>query len=163
MLEEVLTRRLTKLSQDNYPDLLLIDGGEGHLSIANMVLNKFKCHIPLVCISKGVERNAGREVFHQVNKDPFTLDKHLPMMKYLQILRDEAHRFAITSHRKKRTQAMNFSTLKQILGVGSVRRKILINHFTSLIDIKNATLEQLKKIDGINTKTAEAIFNFFHS
>jgi excinuclease ABC subunit C len=159
MVREVLKRRLLKL-QDK-PNLLLIDGGEGQLSSAQQVLDELQLDIALVCISKGQERNAGKEVFHQAGKAPFTLDKSLAAMKYLQILRDEAHRFAITSHRKKRTQAMGFSALSKIPGVGIKRRKLLINHFTSIQEIANATIEQLKLVEGINQKTAEEIFRYF--
>lgn len=163
MMREMLFRRLSKINKDNEPDLLLIDGGEGHLTTAQEVLKQLNLAIALVCISKGVERNAGREVFHQTGKPPFTLDKNLPIMKYLQILRDEAHRFAITSHRQKRTNSINFSLLKDIPGIGPKRRKLLINHFTSMEDIKNASIEQFTNLSGINRKTAEEIFKYFHS
>lgn len=162
MVKEVLTRRLSKLS-DNKPDLLLIDGGEGQLTAAQNVLNQLDLNIPLVCISKGIDRNAGREVFHQKGKKEFTLDKHSPLMKYLQILRDEAHRYAITSHRLKRSKAIGFSNLKEIPGVGEKRRKLLINHFTSIQEIKDATIEQLKKIEGISQQIAEEIFKYFNT
>jgi excinuclease ABC subunit C len=161
MMKEVLNRRLNKLEER--PDLLLIDGGEGHLSTAKAVLDELELDIPLVCISKGVDRNAGREVFHQFGKAPFTLDRLDPVMKYLQILRDEAHRFAITSHRQKRKIAMNFSVLNQIPGVGAARRKMLINHFTSIEEIKNADIEQLAKVEGISLKTAKEIYDYFRS
>jgi excinuclease ABC subunit C len=162
MLREVLTRRLSKLEND-IPDLLLIDGGEGHLTVAMQVLKELEVNIPLVCIAKGAERNAGKEVFYQIAKQPFTLDKNKMVMKYLQILRDEAHRFAITTHRAKRKMAMGFSILNQIPGVGSKRRKVLINHFTSIEEIKDATIEQLTKLDGINKRIAEEIDKFFKS
>ena len=161
MMNEVLTRRLSKLDQNNMPDLLLIDGGVGHLNIANQVLKRLNLSIPFVCISKGVDRNAGKENFHQVGRECFTLDRLNPIMKYLQIIRDEAHRYAITSHRKKRKMAMDFSTLKQIPGVGMAKQKLLINYFTSIEEIKNATIEQLLRVGGINNKTAQEIFNFF--
>lgn len=161
MLKEVLLRRLSKLEGD-VPDLLLIDGGQEHLKIAKKVLDQLELSIPLVCIAKGVDRNSGREVFHQFNKESFTLDKSIPVMKYLQILRDEAHRFAISTHRKKREKAIGFSSLKQISGIGDSRRKILTNHFASIEEIRNATIDQLTKLNGINKKTAEAIFAYFH-
>ena len=160
MTREVLTRRLSK--PDNLPDILLIDGGEGHLNIANEVLNGLGLDIKLICISKGVERNSGREIFHQKNVPSFTLDKNLPVMKYLQILRDEAHRFAITSHRQKRSQAIGFGSLNQIVGVGAKRRKTLINHFASIKEIQEASVEQLIKVEGINRKIAEAIYSYYH-
>jgi excinuclease ABC subunit C len=161
MLQEVLTRRLNNLTEK--PDLLLIDGGGGHLNIASQVLEKLSLDIPLVCISKGKDRNAGKELFHQINKTPFTLDNTLPIMHYLQTLRDEAHRFAITEHRKKRSQAINFSILNQIPGIGPKRRKALINHFTSMKEIEEASIEQLSKLEGINQKIAVDIFKYFHS
>lgn len=159
MLREVLERRLVKLKE--MPDLLLIDGGEGHLSTAQNVLYSIGLNIPLVCISKGVDRNAGKEIFHQVNKAEFTLSKDLAVMKYLQILRDEVHRYAITSHRKKRSMAMNFSLLTQIPGIGKNRRKVLINHFTSIDEIRNASVLQLIKLEGISKHLAEEIHSFF--
>ncbi|MEK6733494.1 MAG: excinuclease ABC subunit UvrC, partial [Pseudomonadota bacterium] len=159
MLREVLARRLSKLEE--IPDLLLIDGGEGHLSTAKQVLDELNLQLPLVCISKGIDRNAGKEIFHQIDKEAFTLDKHSPIMKYLQIIRDEAHRFAITSHRKKRQAAMNFSILKQIPGIGAKRRQVLINHFTSIEEIKNSNITQLIKLEGINKKIADSIVEFF--
>lgn len=161
MLKEVLTRRFTKINEDERPDLLLIDGGEGHLTVANEVLEKFSLDIALVCISKGIDRHAGKEIFHQKNQDAFTLDQNNPVMKYLQIIRDEAHRFAITSHRHKRKMAMSFSILNQITGVGTKRRKALVNHFTSLEAIKNASIEQLSLVEGVNKKVAKKIFQFF--
>ena len=160
MVKEVLLRRLNKINYDQ-PDLLLIDGGEGQLTAAQSILDSLGLDIALVCISKGVERNAGREIFHQTGKKSFTLDKHLPVMKYLQILRDEAHRFAITTHRQKRSKAIGFSILKEIPGIGDKRRKLLVNNFTSIQEIKDATIEQLKKIEGISKKTAEEIFKHF--
>ncbi len=161
MLQEVLTRRLKNL--ENTPDLMLIDGGVGHLTVAKQVLDSFGLQFPLVCISKGPERNAGRENFHQYGKASFTLDKSLPVMKYLQRLRDEAHRFAVTAHRIKRNNALSFSSLKEIPGVGPKKRKILINHFTSIEEIKNATIDQLCMLEGINQKTAKDIYQFFHN
>lgn len=160
MLKEMLNRRLSK--KEDLPDLLLIDGGEGHLTSADSVLKNLNLDIPLVCISKGIERNAGKEVFHRMNKESFTLDKSFSVMKYLQILRDEAHRFAITSHRKKRSSSMNFSELSQIPGIGPKRRKALILHFASIDEIKNATIQQLVALEGINKKTAEEVYKYFH-
>ena len=159
MLREVLVRRLKR--PENLPQLILIDGGIGHLNVANEILTQMNYNIDLVCVSKGIERNAGKEIFHQINKPSFTMDKHDSLMKFLQILRDEAHRFAITSHRKRRNIAMNFSILNQIPGIGVKRRKILINHFTSIEEIKHASIEQITKLEGINKKTAEEIYNFF--
>ena len=106
MLEQVLLRRFSKLKTNEYPDLIIIDGGLGQLSSAQKIFSELNIKIPFVCMSKGKNRNAGEEYFHQVNKESFTLEKNSPLMHYLQRLRDEAHRFAIMTHRKKR--AKNF-------------------------------------------------------
>jgi excinuclease ABC subunit C len=104
MMREVLFRRFSKLEKDKYPDLIILDGGKGQLSAAKEVFAELKISIPLTCMSKGEDRNAGEEWFHQFDKEPFTLPKNHPVMYYLQRLRDEAHRFAIMTHRKKRAK-----------------------------------------------------------
>lgn len=106
MMREVLTRRFSKLIKKEYPDLIIIDGGKGQLSAAQQIFTELKINIPLICISKGEKRNAGEENFHQIGKDSFTLPKRHPVMYYLQRLRDEAHRFAITTHKNKRAKSM---------------------------------------------------------
>ena len=105
MMREVLTRRFSKIKKEEHPDLIIIDGGKGQLSAAKEIFTELKINIPLICMSKGENRNAGEENFHQFNKESFTLPKHHPVMHYLQRLRDEAHRFAIMTHRKKRDKA----------------------------------------------------------
>ena len=102
MLEQVLLRRFSKLKTNEYPDLIIIDGGLGQLTSAQKIFSELNIKIPFVCMSKGKNRNAGEEYFHQINKESFTLEKNSPIMHYLQRLRDEAHRFAIMTHRKKR-------------------------------------------------------------
>ena len=102
MLEQVLLRRFSKLKSADFPDLIIIDGGKGQLSSAQKIFSELKIEIPFICMSKGKDRNAGQEYFHQINKESFTLDKNSAIMHYLQRLRDEAHRFAIITHRKKR-------------------------------------------------------------
>jgi len=102
MLEQVLLRRFSKLKSADFPDLIIIDGGKGQLSSAQKIFSELKIEIPFICMSKGKDRNAGQEYFHQINKESFSLDKNSPIMHYLQRLRDEAHRFAIMTHRKKR-------------------------------------------------------------
>jgi excinuclease ABC subunit C len=106
MLEQVLLRRFSKLKTNEYPDLIIIDGGLGQLTSAQKIFSELNIKIPFACMSKGKNRNAGEEYFHQINKESFTLEKNSPIMHYLQRLRDEAHRFAIMTHRKKR--AKNF-------------------------------------------------------
>ena len=126
MLRQVLTRRLTRLKNEPHklPSLMIIDGGRGHLSVVKEVMDKFEMNIPFVCMSKGVDRNAGLEQFHITGKEVFTLDKNLPIMKYLQILRDEAHNFAIKNHRLGRSRAIKLSSLDDIEGIGETRKSI---------------------------------------
>ncbi|MFV9850812.1 MAG: excinuclease ABC subunit UvrC, partial [Rickettsia aeschlimannii] len=129
MLRQVIIRRLTRLRQEPHklPSLMIIDGGKGHLGVVKEVMDKFEMNIPFVCMSKGVDRNVGLEQFHVIGKEVFTLDKNLPVMKYLQILRDEAHNFAIKNHRLGRSRAIKISSLDDIDGVGETRKKALLH------------------------------------
>ncbi len=160
MLREVLTRRLKRLKFEplRAPDLMIIDGGKGHMKIVTEVMKKVDTHIPFVCMSKGIDRNSGREQFHRVGQDLFTLDKNLSVMKYLQILRDEAHNFAIKGHRKKHSNAIKNSSLDHIPGIGELRKKALLNYFGSFKMITDATVKDLTKVDGINKNLAKIIF-----
>lgn len=160
MLREVLTRRLKRLQNEPYrtPDLMIIDGGKGHMKVVAEVMEKMNLHIPFVCMSKGLERNSGKEQFHRLNHTPFTLDRNLSVMKYLQILRDEVHNFAIKSHRKKRTKAIRISSLDNIPGIGEARKKALLNYFGSFKLIADATIEELSKVDGISKELAKSIY-----
>ncbi len=159
MLKEVLTRRFTRLQKDStkMPDFIIIDGGKGHLSVVEKLLDKFQLDINFVCMSKGINRNAGEEQFHRPNTPSFTLDKNLPIMKYLQILRDEVHNFAINTHRKKRSKAIRASSLDNIPGIGNMRKKALLNYFGSFDSISGATIDELAKIDGISKELAKKI------
>ena len=138
---------------------MIIDGGKGHMSVVQQVLQKFNLNIPFVCMSKGIERNSGREQFHRPNYELFTLDKNLPVMKYLQILRDEAHNFAIKNHRKKRSIAMKISSLDNIPGIGEVRKKSLLSYFGSFAAVSDATIDELTKVEGIKKDLATIIYN----
>lgn len=164
MLRQVLTRRLTRLRQELHklPSLMIIDGGKGHLGVVKEVMDKFEMNIPFVCMSKGVDRNAGLEQFHVIGKEVFTLDKNLPVMKYLQILRDEAHNFAIKNHRLGRSRAIKISSLDDIEGVGEIRKKALLHYFGSYKAVCDATIDELAKVNGINKSLAEMIFNVLH-
>ena len=161
MMEEMLTRRFKRDLPK--PELVLIDGGAGHLSVATNVLKTLGIEgVCLVGIAKGTDRNAGRESFFTLGKGEFTLDKNSKVMKYLQILRDEAHRFAITSHRAKRSAAIKTSVLDEIPGIGARRKKILLSFFGSVEDIKNGSIDQLQQVETINSKIAEKIYGYFH-
>jgi excinuclease ABC subunit C len=163
MLREVLKRRLKRLDADNYPDLVLIDGGKGHLSVAQEVLDSFGINdIKLVCISKGEDRNAGREFFHRTGKPAFQLPSNNSSLHYLQVIRDEAHRFAIETHRKRRHKQLITSGLDAIPQIGRMRKRLLLIHFGSLEAIRSASLTDLCKSPGISKKTAQVIYDFFH-
>lgn len=161
MLREVMNRRFAKIKtqQDKIPDLIIIDGGLSHLTVAHNVMQKYDLNLNLVAMSKGEKRNNGNEQFHMINKPSFTLDNSSKLMKYLQIMRDEAHNFAITNHRKKRAKAIRASSLDKIEGIGKKRKIQLLNHFGSYEEIKKASLEQLTNLPGFNKKIAGKILS----
>lgn len=164
MLEEVLYRRLDRLKKESgkKPDLIIVDGGKGHLRIVDKVMKHFKFDINFVCMSKGPMRRAGLEEFHLVDKPSFTLDKNTDIMKYLQILRDEAHNFAIKSHRSRRSKKISVSQIDSIPNIGNIRKKALLNHFGSYKEISQANVKQLMLVNGISKKIAENIFKYFN-
>jgi excinuclease ABC subunit C len=169
MLREVLLRRLKRLKteqitpeEEGWPDLLLIDGGLGHLNVAKDIISQLELDLNYVTIAKGKERNAGKEIFHLNNGESFSLNKNLEVMKYLQRIRDEAHRFAITAHRQKRAKNIQHSSLDNIEGIGKHRKKILLNHFGSIDNIKAASISELSKIPNINKNIAQKIYEYFH-
>lgn len=167
MMAEVFKRRFTKLvnkPQLSWPDLILIDGGKGQLSIVSSVLKDLGIldRITLVAIAKGPERNAGKETFFMNGRDPFTLPPKTPVLYYLQRLRDEAHRFAIGTHRSRRKKQMTSSPLDNIDGVGAMRKKALLSHFGSARAIKSASLHELVQVEGISVKLAQEIFDHFN-
>lgn len=160
MLRQVLERRFAKLDEDNRPDLILIDGGAGHMKIAQEVLADLGVDVPFACIAKGPDRNSGREDFYIPEKPPFKLEKNNPLLYYLQRLRDEAHRFAIFSHRAKRAKSVTKSALDEIPGIGAKRKKALLNHFGSVRGIEQAGMEELAKVSGISKKVAQKIYDW---
>ena len=167
MLKEVLTRRFKRamLEKGNYltfPDLILIDGGKGQYSSAKEVLNEFSLHdLPMIAIAKGKERNSGNETFFYEGKT-FKFEKNDPTLFFMQRLRDEAHRFAITSHRAKRAKGIRKSMLDQIEGIGSIRKRALLNHFGSARAVESASFDEIKSVQGVEEKVAKKIYNFFH-
>ena len=163
MMKEVLRRRFEHLSDENKPDVVLLDGGQGQL---NAVLEALKdvdlSGISIVAMSKGLERNAGKEFYHQKGKESFELPYRSGLAFYLQTLRDEAHRFAIGTHRKKRAKSTFKSGLDEVEGIGAKRKKSLLMFFGSVDEIKAATIENLQKAEGISKKTAEKVYKYFH-
>jgi excinuclease ABC subunit C len=159
MLKEVLTRRFSKLAKEDFPDFIIIDGGLPQMNAAKEVFDKLQIDIEFICMAKGQKRNAGEEKFHQIGKEVFSFPKHHPVLHFLQNLRDEAHRFAIGTHRKKRDKSYQKSSLDDIENIGKVRKKALLNHFGSVEKIKSASKEELARVSGISKKTAEKIFD----
>jgi excinuclease ABC subunit C len=118
--------------------------------------------VPVVAISKGPNRNAGREEFHQIGKESFPLEMNTPVLHFLQRLRDEAHRFAIGAHRARRKKAATSNPLDQIPGIGAKRKKALLSHFGSARSIAQADIPDLMQVDGISKAMAELIYGWFH-
>ncbi len=146
-----------------WPDLVLIDGGLGQLNAARTVLDEMGItDVPLVGIAKGLDREAGREQFFVPGRTPFRMEPRDPVLYFIQRLRDEAHRFAIGSHRARRKKDMTEAGLQSIPGVGPTRKRALLRHFGTLKMIESAALEDLEKVSGINAATAKAVYDYFH-
>ena len=167
MMKEVLNRRFVRALKDEntnmtLPDLILIDGGKGQYSVSRGVLNDLGLHeLPIIAIAKGKNRNAGDETFFHKDKI-IKFKKNDPTLFFLQRLRDEAHRFAISTHRAKRRKNLSKSLLDQISGIGRGRKRALLNHFGSARSVESASFEDLKAVDGIEEKVAKKIHDFFH-
>ena len=164
MIYEVLNRRLKKNSKKiSFPDLIIIDGGKGHLSTASNVLNSLDLEkkIELASIAKGQKRNEGNETFYLKGNKKIKFKTNDKTLFFLQRLRDEAHRFAITSHKTRRSK-ISKSILDEIEGIGPNKKRDLLKYFGSSEQIKLAQLSEIKKVKGINKNIAKKIYNFFH-
>ena len=170
MMREGLERRFARLEKEDpdrqsgeWPDLLLIDGGKGQLSAVCEVMEEMGVHdVPIVAVSKGPDRNAGRETFHLPGGRELTLPPNSAMLFYLQRLRDEAHRFAIGTHRAKRAKSLTTSTLDEVPGIGPNRKRALLMHFGTARAVKGAALEDLEKAPGISQTMARQLYDYFH-
>ncbi|HQT64189.1 MAG: excinuclease ABC subunit C [Acidocella sp. 20-57-95] len=170
MMREVMLRRFSRALAENpdrtdetWPSLVLIDGGAGQLSAATGIMEELGLtDIPLVAIAKGPDRDAGREWFHCAGREPFQLPPRDPVLYFLQRLRDEAHRFAISTHRNARSKKITVSELDEVEGIGPARKKALLNHFGSARGVKNAGLKDLEAVTGINKATARMVYAHFH-
>ena len=171
MMREVMTRRFSRALKDNltresedWPDLLLIDGGKGQLSSVKEALVELGVweDLTVVAIAKGPDRNAGREQFFIDGRPSFQLPEHDPVLHYLQRLRDEVHRFAIGAHRTRRTGDISKSPLDEIPGIGGRRKKALLLHFGSAREVARAGIDDLQKVAGISRSVAEKIYNHFN-
>jgi excinuclease ABC subunit C len=180
MMREVLTRRFTRLMKEEpapappegsedaeafpqWPDLILIDGGKGQFDAARDILNGLGVsEVAVASIAKGVDRNAGRETFFVPGKEPFRLSPRDPALYFVQRLRDEAHRFAIGTHRAKRKREFTKSPLDEIAGIGPSRKRALLHAFGTAKAVARAALSDLEKVPGINAATAKLVYDFFN-
>ena len=171
MMKEVLTRRFTRLVKEDpdreseaWPDLVLVDGGAGQVSAAKEILDELGLEeIALVGVAKGEDRDAGKEEFYFPKKArPKALPHRDPVLYFIQRLRDEAHRFAIGTHRAKRAKAVSATPLDEVPGVGPTRKRALLARFGSAKAVANAGLADLKSVDGVSEALAETIYNYFH-
>jgi len=171
MMREVLQRRFARALKEDperdrgtWPDLVLIDGGQGQLNIAQGVFEDLGIDdIAVAAIAKGPDRNAGRERFFLPGRAPFSLDPRDPILYFLQRLRDEAHRFAIGTHRAKRTKALARSPLDEIAGIGARRKQALLHHFGSARAVARAGLGELERVAGISKTVAKNVYDHFHA
>ncbi len=170
MMREVLTRRFKRAQKEDpgrdqgqWPDLVLIDGGQGQLTATMDILTELGIEdVAVVSIAKGPDRNAGRERFFMPGRDPFSLELRHPVLYFLQRLRDEAHRFAIGTHRARRAKAVGQSALDDVPGIGASRKKALLHHFGSAREVANAGLADLEAVTGISGGMAKKIYDHFH-
>ena len=170
MMKEVLSRRFKRLLKDDpdrdkalWPDLLLIDGGAGQVSAVAEIMDDFGINdLPMIGVAKGVDRDHGKEEFHRIGQRPFALRHNDPVLYFIQRLRDEAHRFAIGTHRAKRAKTITATPLDEVPGVGAGRKKALLSHFGSAKAVSRANLIDLKAVDGISSALAETIYAFFN-
>ena len=158
MMEELLTRRLKMVDRDPEPDLIVIDGGKGQLGMACGVLKKLNLtHIPIIGLAKEFE-----EIYIPNSKRPIIIPKNNKALHLLQQVRDESHRFAITYHRKLRSKNISSSPLDDIVGIGEKRKIALLKSFGNIDNIKKASVDELAKTKGMNQKSAENVYNYFH-
>jgi excinuclease ABC subunit C len=170
MMREVLERRFARLEKEDpdrssgeWPDLLLIDGGKGQLSAVCEILEDAGVHdVPVVAVSKGPDRNAGREIFHLPGGREISLPPNSALLFYLQRLRDEAHRFAIGTHRQKRAKSLTTSSLDEVPGIGPNRKRALLMHFGTARAVKGAALDDLERAPGISRAMARQLYDYFH-
>ena len=170
MMREVMQRRFGRALKEQeagetpaWPDLVLIDGGAGQLSAVLEILQDLGVQdVPIVAIAKGPDRDAGREWFYLPGREPFQLLPRDPVLYFLQRLRDEAHRFAITTHRAGRSRTLTQSELDEIAGIGAARKRALLNHFGSARGVRMAGLADLEAAPGISRETARRVYAYFH-
>jgi len=169
MMKEVLNRRFKRLLKDDpdrdkglWPDLLLIDGGAGQVSAVQQIMEEHGVEdIPMVGVAKGIDRDAGKEEFYRTGKTAMALRHNDPVLYFVQRLRDEAHRFAIGTHRAKRAKSNLANPLDDIPGVGAARKRALLAHFGSAKAVARANLADLKAVDGVSEALAQKVYDHF--
>jgi excinuclease ABC subunit C len=178
MMREMLTRRFSRLLREAgpregmeaepetvgpWPDLVLIDGGRGQLGAASEVLRHLEITgLPIIGVAKGPDRDAGRETFFLPGREGFMLPPRDPVLYFVQRLRDEAHRFAIGSHRTRRRIEMGRNPLDEVDGVGPARKRALLRHFGTAKAVSRASIEDLRAVPGISEQMARSIYDHFH-
>lgn len=170
MMKEVLMRRFKRLIKEDpernsgtWPDLLLIDGGAGQVSAVREIMEELGVgDVPMVGVAKGIDRDAGKEEFHRTGKRVMALRHNDPVLYFIQRMRDEVHRFAIGTHRAKRSKAITASPLDNVPGVGAARKRALLAHFGSAKAVARANLADLKAVDGVSENMAQSIYDYFH-
>ena len=170
MMKEVLTRRFKRLLKEDpdrelgtWPGLLLIDGGAGQVNAVREIMNELGVgDVPMVGVAKGLDRDQGKEEFHRTGKRVMALQRNDPVLYFVQRMRDEAHRFAIGTHRAKRSKAIGATPLDDVPGVGATRKRALLQHFGSAKAVGRAALADLKAVDGISANMAETIYGYFN-
>lgn len=170
MMKEVLTRRFKRLKKEDpdrtsgtWPDLLLIDGGAGQVSAVREIMEEFGVgDIAMIGVAKGEDRDAGKEEFYRTGKQVMALRHNDPVLYFIQRMRDEAHRFAIGTHRAKRSKAIGATPLDDVPGVGATRKRALLAHFGSAKAVSRANLSDLTAVEGISANMAQTIYDFFH-
>jgi excinuclease ABC subunit C len=170
MMKEVMTRRFQRLLKEDrdrtsgmWPDLLLIDGGAGQVSSVREIMEALGVgDVPMVGVAKGEDRDAGKEVFYRTGKPIFALRHNDPVLYFIQRMRDEVHRFAIGTHRAKRSKAIGATPLDDVPGVGATRKRALLAHFGSAKAVARANLADLKAVVGVSANMAQTIYDYFH-
>ena len=177
MMREVLERRFKRLlsptdadkakaddAVPQWPDLVIIDGGRGQLNAAREIFQALGLtQVSLMAVAKGPDRDAGRETLFMPDREAIKLEPRDPVLYFIQRLRDEAHRFVIGSHRKRRTKDIREAGLQEIPGIGPSRKRALLHHFGTLKEIERASIADLGKVPGVSAESARKIFEFFHA
>ncbi len=167
MMREVMRRRILRINEGGVaPDLMIIDGGKGQMTQIMEIMDEFwardEARPAILGVSKGVDRHAGREILHFINRSEIQLEPRDPLLHFIQRLRDESHRFVIGRHRKKREKSIDSNDLGDLPQVGAKRKKALLNHFGSAKAVRGAGVEALQSVEGVSKTLADKIYKYYH-